>query len=469
VGTQYVIIDAASVGGDFDATDLVNPERLGGLTLTVSLTATQLLLLLEQAAFQELATDGVEGEVARHIDDIRGTAAGDLADVIAALEVLPVGQLDEALRMLAPQYIDAIPRMRQSFHRLLMAGVSHHLGGQPAPVIPVNTAPAATSTAGGDAFSTSTANMLQFFETGSRASLKKKLLAVARQLEGGVPLLDVGGRNVALWAKGFGEFGHRKDAHQFLGYNYTNYGGVIGLGFRPAENTSVGIFASANQSDVVFARGRGESDSLTIGGGGYLGWAPHDGVALNLTGWLGSTRQRNTRTVRYSNVDRRARSKTDILAGGVEAQGSFAHKIGEVRHTLFSNLGYLYGNRQAFTETGADSINLRVAGDTDGDLTFAFGTAFGVGFETGLGTVSTDTGVAFTAVLPLDGRSINASFEGQNPFTIGGDSSAQFGVSPRVGLRLETEKALAFFSRYQGQFEKNFMAHGMNLGMDWRF
>lgn len=162
-----------------------------------------------------------------------------------------------------------------------------------------------------------------------------------------------------IWVDGFGDFGKQTQVTNQIGYKTYTGGGTIGIDIRPLNEMILGMGATYTYTDIDWHQHRGKGRVNNVYGSIYSGWLSQYlfADAILMGSWMGAHASRNVdilylhRSASHSNQGFQAESYVD-----------FGVNLDFTRISLYPFVSgdYLYSHEGAYTETGAQSLNLHV-------------------------------------------------------------------------------------------------------------
>ncbi|MBI5603750.1 MAG: autotransporter outer membrane beta-barrel domain-containing protein [Deltaproteobacteria bacterium] len=178
-----------------------------------------------------------------------------------------------------------------------------------------------------------------------------------------------------------------------------------------------------------------------------------------------------SRRVSFPGVDRQAASSPDGYNLAARLNSGLDQKIGQWDFQPLVRMDLIYVAQDALSESGADSLNLRV----DGYNTWTWQGELGIRlvrtftFQSGLRVIP-ELWLGGGYQVPLDNRELKTSLSGQpGSFTVNGYSNSSGSFLPRLGLTAQGWGKTSFFLRYEGDFRSDFMGHTINAGLQVPF
>ena len=171
------------------------------------------------------------------------------------------------------------------------------------------------------------------------------------------------GSRLGLWLRGDLSFGEQDRTELESGYDFDAQILTAGVDYRVNDNLFVGASLSAGQVEVEFAESGGDTNSdtyaLALYGSLYRGSSYLDGVVSY--GWSDVDTRRNIRYDDFGGrVERTASGSTDGNEYYLSLNAGHTFDLRGVKLDPLVRFFYLDGDVDAFTETGAQGLNLQV-------------------------------------------------------------------------------------------------------------
>lgn len=267
-------------------------------------------------------------------------------------------------------------------------------------------------------------------------------------------------KDMALWAKGFGNFSEQDERSGIQGFDAWTAGAAIGFDEMFNENLRLGIaggyaFSNVDSEDVNNAETDIDSIQGTIYGSHTQGPWYIDAAFSFAYNMYDATRD-----IVFGTVNRKADADFDgqqyitYVGGGYEIQ----HEGWEI--TPMASLQWTHLNLEDYTETGANSLNLIVE-EQDYDV-----------LQSGLGAkiaypMQVDSGVFTPAISAKwlydfigDEVQTTSTFTGGGAsFTTQGYDPAQHSFDLGVELKLATKGNWTFLANYDLELKEDFTGH----------
>ncbi len=429
--TTYTILTAnGGVSGAYSSVT----SNFAFLVPSLSYNANNVFLTLAQtqSAFAAGAQTNNQYAVGTALDQANASATGDFNTVLNALSVLDTTSGPAALNAISgQQYADF----------------------------------GTTNIQGGSLFMNTMGQQMAVARTGSGAGQR---VALAQACD--VEACD-GQGPFSAWISGLGGFGGVNGNNNAGGLVYNFGGAMAGIDYRIDPRFLVGIgtgYAAGNQWVNGFM-GRGWTDSVSV-----MGYASFTQGALYvdaLAGWAFSNNQMQRQIIIPGLQPRTANGSVGAnqALGQVEA----GYKIpvfapAALTLTPFGRLQASTVNQSAFTEWGANSLNLSVAQQTTNLLRTTVGAELGGALPLGnTRTLDMTLRLGWLHEFADVGRPITAAFTGapSNSFTVYGATpqrdSAVLGFSAQTAVAESTQ----LYLRYNGEVGSGTDNHAFNLGV----
>jgi outer membrane autotransporter protein len=136
-----------------------------------------------------------------------------------------------------------------------------------------------------------------------------------------------------------------------------------------------------------------------------------------------------------------------------------------------AGLAYFYLHQDAFSETGADGLNLNVQANDAQTLRSTLGARLARTFTTPVGhKITPKAGAGWAHNFALDNRVINASLaELTGAFATRGFNGDTDSLLLGVGLTAQLRNGLALSAHYGAEIGWSFNYHTVNLGLQFEF
>ena len=429
-GKTFTVLNATSISGRYGAAT----SSYAFLRPTLSYDASNVFVTLSAGGFSQGATTPSQAAVAGVLDRSVATASGDFLSVINAFSLMTPTQASAAFQAISGQNYAGFASLGVQASQSFMSAFAQQAGG-------------AQTTGGGGG--------------GSRVALAQACDDAC----------DVSEQRWSAWGGPLGGVGTIAGSTTAPGQNFNIGGFAAGLDRRFDGGLLFGVtagYATANQFTQTMP-GQGSADTVQFG---VYGEYALDAFYVDaLAGYANST-IRMRRPIEVSGLPPRtalANTVADQFFGQLEA--GYKIDLGGPVSPFVTPFVRLQGStaRQAgFSESGADSLDLSVAGQTTNSLRTVLGTQLGGSFDIGgrekLGLVLR---LGWSHELADTSRPVTASFAGApaSPFTVAGAEAPRDGAI--IGLAANTPIAdqASFYLRYDAELAGGNTSHILSAGV----
>jgi fibronectin-binding autotransporter adhesin len=340
-GQQYAFLRAARINGDFDRILMPQPSRFRGRFLAEDGLGT---LVVAPASYTLVAKTDNQRRVARALDGFIPARSGDRNTVSTALDIQSEDQYPAAFDRIAPGFYESLTEitLNQAFAQTQMLNqrlTSVRLGARGFQSIGLGEQPLAHD------------------RDGSPTADPKDLKTLIQLPPS---------RNWSAWAMGTGIFAKAVDTGSVPNYRYEAGGFLAGADYAFGGRTcepgcpafTAGAYGGTNFTSARYADGSRTTVNSALFG--VYGTYTQGGFYADAVVGGGYSAFRSRRSIQFSTIDRTARSTPD---GG---QFSSAINLGYDWHAggfTFGPIGgvqYTYAGVAAFTEEGAESLDLHL-------------------------------------------------------------------------------------------------------------
>ncbi len=254
------------------------------------------------------------------------------------------------------------------------------------------------------------------------------------------------------------------------GFNTHSSGLFAGADTPISTNALLGFSAGFIRNDLDWSGGLGGVNTDYAKAGIYAAWIPGNWFVqggLN----AGISRGDASRRLAFANLDRTASASPDGWEGNARVRIGYRLPVKGVDIVPAASLDYFYQSRDAFTEKGADSLNLRVDAvnyrtlrshvgvDVSWDKTLQNGRVLTPKFQLG-----------WAHERPLGDRAMSARLVGQaDSFTVYGETKTNDALTAAAGISLISGQNFSLFARYSLEYRRDFSDHALSAGLNYRF
>jgi fibronectin-binding autotransporter adhesin len=342
-GQQITFLRAGSISGEFDQIAMPDPDRFRGRLLVEGGTGT---LLVAPTSYTLVAETTNQRNVAKALDSFIPAKNNDRETVSLALDLQSEEQYPAAFDQIAPTYYESLGliTIEQAFaqtQQLNQRLSAVRLGARGFQAIGLE-------------------SPLVHDKDGKSVMESKDV----------IPQSAIRDPNWSLWAMGNGQFARLSSIDQLPNTTFNSGGFLVGADytFGNSENPkskienprlTVGLFTGYQYTWAD----AGDAGSTQINSALFGGYATYRQGRFYADGVLGGgyNGYRVRRSIEFSTIDRTARSQPN--GGQLNASLNLGYDWQAGKFTFGPIVGgqYTYAGIAGFTETGADSLNLRVA------------------------------------------------------------------------------------------------------------
>lgn len=277
-------------------------------------------------------------------------------------------------------------------------------------------------------------------------------------------------KNIIHWARILGATGDVEDSGQRVGFDYNCAGVAGGCDWFVGPDLLLGLNLFYSRTDFTWSQFKGDGDAEHLD----LGFeAMYDTQYWFLESALlaGLCSANANRKLHFEDLDRIAKGSPDghTVAGQIGAGLKGSWFGWSLRPAATINLIYL--QQDGFTETGADSLNLKVDSLDTASLVGQLELRISRVFTCDSGLIwRPELALAYQHNSSLDDRSIRASLSGQGgAFTIHGDDNDEGAFAPSLEISAKTQGGVTIYGRYEGQFANSYSQQTLNAGVAIEF
>ncbi|BAZ03882.1 autotransporter domain-containing protein [Calothrix sp. NIES-3974] len=236
-------------------------------------------------------------------------------------------------------------------------------------------------------------------------------------------------------------FGDRNSSNDNPGYDFTTSGVTVGVDYRVADNLAVGVAFGLVGNETNFNRNRGKLESNGYGISLYSNYSQTNFWTNAILSYGNNDFDINRKT----NFDNRtATATTNTSQFSASLKGGYIVRSGNLAYGPILGVRYDRVNIDGYTETGAQSLNLKVNDQNAEAFTLSIGAQAAVEFNTGS-----------TKIIPH----LRVSYErelGENTRTITTELLNQPGIPRRINTPERDKDYLKLGVGTQVVFSQNF-------------
>jgi outer membrane autotransporter protein len=273
-----------------------------------------------------------------------------------------------------------------------------------------------------------------------------------------------------LWVKPFGSYADQDERDGVPGFNVDNYGLVIGYDQGLTDAWTVGGAIGYSDASV-----KDDSDLIdhkldvkSVQLAAYADWQIDQDTFLDIIGVVGGSDNDSKRVIRFADIDRTADGSYDSWYGRLYAGVGRNFAYDKLTLTPVISATYSYLEDDSYTETGADSLNLKVD-DNDAD-------SFVLGIDGRLSYALNEQDSRFTAHVGAgydtisDTPALTSTFVGGGPaFTTEGAKPDQVVYQAGVGLEFHATDQVDVYINYEYEGREDFSNQLAVATVRWAF
>lgn len=443
-GQQYAFLQAGGISGGFDTITMPDPALYRGRFLAEGGTG---ILLVAPASYTLVAETQNQRNVARALDAFIG-ATGDRDTVSTALDLQSASQYPAAFDAILPAYYQTLTgtTIEQAVAQTQM--IAQRLGA---------------------------------VRLGARGFQAMGLEAPLKNDRNGKNVLDArDGKDLlapapdnrwGVWALGNGVFSKVATVNDLPGYRFQNGGFFVGADYAWSENLTTGLFGGYQGAYAKYANGSmASANSALFGGYAAFQSGGFYSDAIVSGGYNGYVAKRS---IQFSTIDRTARATPD--GGQLSAYLDLGHdwRAGGFTFGPLVSAQYTYSGIAPFTESGADSLDLRVEQQNASSLRTNLGGRISYTWNIASGlTLIPEVRMFWQHEYLQNSTTIGASLDGgAGPsFDYSTTVPARDSVFAGAGLSAAFGRNLGAFVYYNADFgRQDYLSHMISTGLNWKF
>ena len=402
---------------------------------TLSYDTNDVFLTIAPGGFARGAATPNQAAVGTVLDQNVATAGGDFADVITAFSLLGTSQAQSALQAISGQNYAGLSTLNVQTSQLFMNFFAQQAGG-------------AQTTGGGGG--------------GRRVALAEAC---------DVACDPAGATRWSAWGGALGGVGTIAGNSNAPGQSFNVGGFAAGIDRRFDGGFLAGVtggYSIANQYTQTMP---GQGTAYTFQAGLYGGYSAGSFYVDALAGYAHSDNQM-TRPISIQGLIPRTalgQTRTDQFFGQLEA--GYKVELGGPWQSFVTPFARLQGSTAAqagLTETGADSLNLTIAGQTTNSLRTVFGVQAGSSFDLGWrDRLALLVRLGWSHDYADTSRPVNASFAGApaSPFAVFGAEGPRDGAIVGFAASTAITGSTSLYLRYDAELAGGNTSHILSGGV----
>ena len=432
----YTFIEADNgVSGTFSSQSTTNSSRLGGLTIRLIYNSGSVQFTTESSSYASLNFTGNKGEVASYLDSLKSDASGDLQSVLNEIDVLSVVDTGTA------------------FSEIDGDVFSSSLGQLSKGVRQINDNISGKFSLSGDL------NLSQPISLSPGSYNFAEILS-------NTPLNTYQNSSKGVWIKGIRTSSSRAAESSLPGYKYDSSGISMGIDSKISKKLLAGMSSSyiASQYSTDNNLGTVDTDSFYLGP--YLLYLDKKD-RLNASLIFGLHDNDSNRNINFTNVDRIAKSSYDSFDITFSTEYEKEYELNK-EVSILPKVSAMYSHikQDAFSETGADSLNLSLDETTLSVASFGMGITINKKMVESNGTKSNIYGSAeILHERNLNSKRVGLNLTGKSKFYVDGVDRNENFLGMKVGYEFSSDNNINSFVEYSGRYNNDYKEHQIQLGM----
>jgi uncharacterized protein with beta-barrel porin domain len=438
-GTRYDILMANDVNGVFGSEML--PEDTLLLSFRANTHSDRVEVETIAKSCTTVARNPVEMGIAHYLDKIMPKASGDLWRVLGEFQSLSEKEFRRAFKSFSPDSYDNATRASYFATKEYTDTLQKRM----------NTLRGSFATYGPQPRAESKKEPVRLAYNGGNIG---DLLGAREQVEAE--------RRWALWIDGFGQWGDQDPEIGFAGFDYSVYGGAIGLDYVAQDKLILGAGFGYSFSDIDLGDNQGDGDIKSVFGSLYGSYFTERAYVETVLSY-GKQSYDNARNVVIGSIQRRAFSEHDGDLFSAYLAGGYYFPLRDWRWGPFGSLQYTYLDEDGFQETGAGSLNLALGPRSTDGLISRLGLRVGRVFRTKGVNLIPELSLAWLYDFDIDDQVITSSIAGAPGiwFSVPGQPVERHGAVFGAGITLVSGSGFRASLKYGGEFRDTYTAHAL--------
>ena len=443
-----------TAAGGFGGTTFASVvSNSAALSFTPAYVGNNVVLTVNLVPFATLAASGNQAAIGGALEPLRANPTGDSLVVMSRLYALDGARLQQALDQIGPVALGAMSGVSQASAGVQSSAVGRRmtaLAGRPQVKAPN------TMLAGG--------------RVGG-----PMLASAPGDVEAQDPKSDDPNSPWGFFGSGVGSQGRLAEAHSDSGvqpgYAFNSAGVTAGGDYRLDEHLAIGAafgYLHGHASLYTPALGTVDDDSAHLGV-----YAATFGRRWHLNGYLGGATDAFTtqRGIIFADIARMATGHPHGTELNASFDGSFDLPTRDYgTFSPFAGLNYDRLMMGAFTETGADSLDLSVSPQTAESLRSSLGLKDSMRFEDGGQAYIPYVSAAWRHEFKTQSRPIDAQLaSGTGSFQTKTGAFARDGTLVGLGIAVELSRRFTLKADYTGDFRSHFLENAFEGTVRFRF
>ena len=459
VGEVITVIDATGgVNGAF-TTEILPLHPNGGPLFEVQYNANSVdLVVLQDLVFdtastgQTISSGNPQAVVDYLLNQLPVDPTSDLGFVIESLGLVPNDEINKALNFMHPGSFGLFESMNLTTNAQIMQIFSQHLARRP------ESTPSETI-----------------------SQLEPSLTAAAgdRPFYPGAPVRRGCGRDESkhhnVWLQPFGTWNTQSRKGELRGANYESVGIMTGYDYL-FKNFYVGAGLGYAYTNFRWQGSAGKGHINQVYGGLYGSYFMKY-FAATLSTMVGGNYYNTDRYIRY-NAPNHPTARLNRTAHSHNSGIQWTDHLGligdlsplSVPLQIFGNLDHFYLHNGSFSESGANSINLRVNSKTSNALRSELGLSSSYTFQVSGGCWTPYARISWVNKTLLSSSSYSASFRGQTgTFSASASSKGTNQWAPGVGVEFANMRGFSLLMNTRAELNGKMKNYSADMRVDYTF
>ena len=275
-----------------------------------------------------------------------------------------------------------------------------------------------------------------------------------------------------IWVGSYSQWGDQSGRNGIPGYDYNIFGGTSGYDytFVSPDRAAIGLSIAYSNTDIEFGEDLGSGSSNGYIGSVYGSYFPGNAYVEGAMSY-GNMSIHNNRRLNIGTIFREASSKHDANVYAIYLGGGYDCNINGVKVSPFGALRYVHIEEESFTETGADDLNLVVAGRGTDSFKSELGVRAGYQFNFSHASLIPEMSASFNYDYDIGDHIITSSFAGSPgaAFSIKGQENDRCSAAVTASLTYVLDSGLSTSLIYTGMFGESNSSHGIMGGFRYKF
>jgi len=285
---------------------------------------------------------------------------------------------------------------------------------------------------------------------------------------GGAAGSDGDSRGYRTWGTGYVVTGDLDGDGNADGTNYTIAGFGGGGDTTIGENVRLGLAVGFTGASGTFDGHQSDTESVTWNGGLYGQWAKD---RWRVDGILGAGYRDNTvnRKIDVGSINRRSDVSYHSTLWSASALVRYLIPVEMVNIEPLAGIRYFKSDAKSFTESGADSVDLRGSVRDFQSVRSALGATFSRELAGKRGPIIIEARLAWEHEFQDRSAKLDARFVGAtgSDFVAKGVDVDRDSALVGLGMRAQVDRNATLMAQYAGRFNNDVQAHQFSAAVRW--